>query len=225
MLLAFIPLSAGWAGVATRPPLDRLGAVLAPLPDPEANRVESLQQKLRNDPASLKTLERLGFAFVELATESGDPGYFHLSMLCGALLEARGEEAAGLFLRGTSSHSLHRFREAEAIGRQLVTLRGNWFDHGLHGDALLELGRVEAATSAYQAMMDQRPGPESYARAAALRWQTGDIEGAIEMMQLAVRSTSPRRAEPLAWALTRLSLLKRALGDRAGATRAACRRA
>jgi tetratricopeptide (TPR) repeat protein len=185
---------------------------------------DASQESTDKSPSSTVTLEELGWDHIRSARTSFDPrAYQQAIAIADCMLSTGPGNPAALLIKGHALQNLHRFREAEAVGRHLVTLRGNWFDHGLHGDALLELGQIDAATRAYQAMMDQRPGPEAYARAAALRWQTGDIEGAIDMMRLTVRSTSPRQAEPLAWALTRLGFMQRAFGDHAGALNAVSR--
>ena len=55
-------------------------------------------------------------------------------------------------------------------------------------------------------MIDLKPFYQSYTRAAHLRWLKGDVEGAIEMMQAAVKAASPRDRESVAWAYSRLAL-------------------
>jgi tetratricopeptide (TPR) repeat protein len=53
--------------------------------------------------------------------------------------------------------------------------------------------------------MDLKPDLRAYARAAHMRWLKGDLEGAIEAMQLAVSAASPGDAESAAWVNTRLA--------------------
>src|SRR5439155_890550 len=50
-----------------------------------------------------------------------------------------------------------------------------------------------------------RPGVEAYSRIAHLRWIKGDLAGATEAMEMAMRATGPGEAEANAWALARLS--------------------
>ena len=116
------------------------------------------------------------------------------------------KEPAALLLRGHVLHQLHRFSEAEAIARQLVTKREFVLDYGLLGDALLEQGRVTEAAEEYQKMIDLKPFYQSYTRASHLRWLKGDLSGAIRMMHSAVRSASPRDREAVAWAYSRLAM-------------------
>ena len=78
-------------------------------------------------------------------------------------------------------------------------------DFGLLGDTLMEQGRVMDAAEAYQKMIDLKPFYQSYTRAAHLRWIRGDLQGAIEMMNSAVKSASLRDRESVAWAYSRLA--------------------
>jgi len=54
--------------------------------------------------------------------------------------------------------------------------------------------------------MNLKPDLRAYARAAHIRWLKGDLEGAIEAMQLAVSAATPQDAESAAWVNTRLAL-------------------
>src|SRR5260221_809883 len=55
-------------------------------------------------------------------------------------------------------------------------------------------------------MINLRPDLQSYTRVANIRWLKGDLQGATEVMQMAVTAGSPREAEPTAWAYTRLGI-------------------
>jgi len=153
-------------------------------------------------------LERLGWAFVAKARESRDTGYYLMAQQVALCIDSRSpDESASLLLRGHVLHNLHRFDEAEALARRLVEQRGAWFDYALLGDVLVERGMLKEAIDAYQTVVNQRPGPQAYARVAQLRWLKGDLEGALEMMATAVSATSPRTAESAAWMHVRLALL------------------
>lgn len=179
-----------------------------------------LQDKARQASDRLVPLERLGWTFVAKARVSFDPGFYKLAeqvALCMAAEQSSGAET--LLLRGHVLHSMHRFREAEDLARDLVARRGRSFDHGLLGDALMEQGKLAEAVKAYQAMMDQRPSPEAYARAAHVRWTTGDLAGAIALMGMAVGTSGFRDPEAVAWANTRLALYELQAGHRDEASR------
>jgi tetratricopeptide (TPR) repeat protein len=110
-----------------------------------------------------------------------------------------------MLLRGHVLQNLHQFKESEALARRLVDERGLCFDYGLLGDALMEQGRLNEAVEAYQRMMNLKPDLHAYVRAAHMRWLKGDLDGAIEAMQLAVSAASPLDPESAAWVNTRLA--------------------
>ena len=88
---------------------------------------------------------------------------------------------------------MHRFGEAEAIARRLVTMREFVLDFGLLGDVLMEQGRLSEAAAAYQKMIDLKPFYQSYTRAAHLRWLKGDLERCrSRLMHAAIKAVSPR---------------------------------
>jgi tetratricopeptide (TPR) repeat protein len=147
----------------------------------------------------------LGWLFVAKARTSFDPGYYKLAEHCALVLErAQPKAAAAWLLRGHALHSQHRFQEAEVLARALVNQRGLAFDFGLLGDVLVDVGQVDQAARAYQSMLDLKPDPFGYARAGHIRWLKGDLDGALEVMQMAARGSSPRDPESAAWIHTQL---------------------
>lgn len=189
------------------------------------HRIATLQAALHSLPEGSPRFEELGWMFMAQARAENDESAYRRAEACAAVLNAaRPGSAAALLLKGHALQSMHRFAEAEASGRTLVATRGLAYDYGLLGDALMEQGRLDEATDAYQAMMDRKPGAQAYARAAHLRWLHGDAFGAAGMMELAVEATSPRDAEALAWAYAQLGNYRFRLGRFASA-RAACDRA
>ena len=101
--------------------------------------------------------------------------------------------------------SLHKFKEAETVARELVKKRGLHFDYGVLGDALMQQGKLDDAVAAYQAMMDQKPSPQAYGRAAHIRWLKGDLPGAIELMWRAIGANNPLDPESTAWTCVHLA--------------------
>jgi tetratricopeptide (TPR) repeat protein len=199
--------------------------VAALAPGPEQRDVDraiaGAQQDARGGTQAKAALERLGFLFVARARVSNDPGDYKLAEMAAACLEARHPgEAAALLLKGHVLHQLHRFREAEQAARALVARRTVVLDYGLLGDALMEQGRLAEAAEAYQKMLDLKPYYQSYTRAAHLRWLKGDLDGAIEVIRLAIASASPRDPESSAWAWTRLAAYQLQAGRLADATTA-----
>ncbi len=178
--------------------------------DVEISRAqEQLRQAL--DPA---VLDRLGWLYVAKARLSYDPGYYKLAEQTALCLEtSRPHSPQALLLRGHALHNLHRFREMEQMARELVAARGDAFDFGLLGDALLEQGRLDEAIEPYQKMADLKPGLQAYSRAAHVRWLKGDLPGAIELMRMATRAGSPRNRESVAWTESRLARFELQAGN------------
>jgi tetratricopeptide (TPR) repeat protein len=187
---------------------DSLGVVLAPQTgDAHTDKeIFRLQQQIRNGRNLQVGLEQLGWAFVTKARESFDPGFYKLAEQCARSIEKRNPQSQeAMLLRAHVLQNLHRFKESETLARRLVQQRGLSFDYGLLGDALMEQGKLGDAVEAYQRMMNLKPDLRAYVRAAHMRWLKGDLEGAIEAMQLAVSAASPSDAESAAWVNTRLA--------------------
>ncbi len=193
--------------------------------------IAQLQRSIRAGSRPRQTsalVEKLGWSFVEKARVSFDPGYYKVAEQCALCLESKLERArnenealssakslraASLLLRGHVLHSLHRFAEAEKIARELVESRGIAYDFGLLGDVLMEQGKLDEAILAYRKMMEQRPGPQAYSRAAHVRWLKGDLEGARILMRLSAQSAGQGDAESAAWAWSRLALFELQAGN------------
>jgi tetratricopeptide (TPR) repeat protein len=181
---------------------------------PEDTEIELLQERAREASDPARALERLGWRFVAKARVSYDPGYYKLAEQSALCLEARKPESPeALLLRGHVLHNLHRFAEMETLARRLVAARGNAFDHGLLGDALMEQGKLDESIQAYQTMVDLKPGLQAYSRAAHVRWLKGDLRGALGLMRMAATAGSPRNGESAAWAYSRLALYELQAGS------------
>ena len=173
---------------------------------PVDKEISRLQQQIRNGRNVELWLEQLGWAFVAKARECFDPGFYKLAEECARSIEKRNPQSQeAMLLRAHVLQNLHRFKETETLARRLVQQRGLSFDYGLLGDALMEQGKLGDAVAAYQQMMNLKPDLRAYARAAHMRWLKGDLEGAIEAMELAVSAASPQDAESAAWVNTRLA--------------------
>jgi tetratricopeptide (TPR) repeat protein len=201
------------------PPALAVVTVPASGDSPLDRSIRTLQTRLRTEAPRLVDVEQLGWRFVERARGSADAGDWRLALECARALEALGgARPESWLLEGHALHALHRFEDAERVARRLAQTRGLAFDHGLLGDVLLDVGRTEEAAAAYQRMMDLRPDAHAFARAAEVRWVTGDVEGAAEALRTASRAVSPRRAEAFAWIHARLATIELERGDPAAAT-------
>lgn len=192
---------------ATLAPPESCRLVLAPLRVDKPIDQEIAQQQALILSGASSGLERLGWAFIKKARMSFDAGFYKLAEQCAACMEARGANGPdALLLRAHALQSLHHFAEAERTARELIRQRERPFDYGVLGDVLIDQGKVREGAAAYQKMVDLRPDLQSYARAAHVRWLTGDLAGAMELMKLATSASSPNDPDSAAWAFTRLAL-------------------
>jgi tetratricopeptide (TPR) repeat protein len=117
--------------------------------------------------------------------------------------------------------SQHRFRDAIAMAEDTRARnpRDAW-NHGVLGDAYLELGEYDAALGAYDTMMGIRPSAQAYARVAHALELRGDLERALDTMRMAAEATSAQDPEALAWHYAQLGHLQFELGRLAEADQA-----
>jgi tetratricopeptide (TPR) repeat protein len=85
--------------------------------------------------------------------------------------------------------------------------------YGFLADANVELGNYDDAEKAAQWMLDLKPGNiPGLTRAAYLRELYGDIEGSLELMNMAYQSTPPGEVEDGAWIVTQMAHLNLEIG-------------
>lgn len=81
--------------------------------------------------------------------------------------------------------------------------------YGFLTDANVELGNYDDAEKAAQWMLNLRPGNmPGITRAAYLRELFGDIDGALDLMNMAYQSTPPNETEDRAWILSQIGHLQ-----------------
>ncbi len=108
----------------------------------------------------------------------------------------------------------HEFAAALDAARKLnAKLPDDVMVYGFLTDANVELGNYKEAEAAAQWMLDLRPGnTPGLTRAAYLRELFGDIEGSLDLMNMAFDSTTPSEAEDGAWILNQMAHLKLSAG-------------
>jgi len=90
--------------------------------------------------------------------------------------------------------------------------------YGFLADSNVELGNYKEAEAAAQTMLDLRTGTlPALTRAAYLRELFGDVDGSLDLMNMALQSTPPAEVEDAAWILTQMAHLKLTIGNTAGA--------
>jgi tetratricopeptide (TPR) repeat protein len=93
--------------------------------------------------------------------------------------------------------------------------------YGFLTDANAELGNYKEAGDAAQMMLNLRPGNlPGVTRGAYLRELFGDIDGALDLMNMALQSTPPAQVEDQAWIITQIAHLQLTHGKTAEAEKA-----
>lgn len=191
------------------------------LPRPEAlqtavewDRTQSgytqLASELRlEDPQAIEPRIKIAQIFVNEARVTGEHGHYYpaaLQLLNEALeLNHNGPRDPNLEFDAMSTKagvqlSQHEFEDALETAKEAISI--NPYNARIYGavvDAHVELGNYEEAIAAADKMNEIRPDLRSYSRVSYLREIHGDIDGAIEAMQQAVRAGAPGY-ESTAWA-------------------------
>jgi tetratricopeptide (TPR) repeat protein len=175
--------------------------------------IASIEQALRERPRDARALTLLGLAYQQRARELGDPSYYPRSeRALRRALELDPQNAQAVGGLGSLALARHRFAEALALGRRARRLAPHVaYNEGVVGDALIELGRYDAAFRAYDRMAALKPSLSSYARVSYARELLGRSQAALAAMGLAV-GASGARGEAAAWTRVQLGKLLFSLG-------------
>lgn len=192
---------------------------------PTGQRIEEAQRALRASPEDPDQLAKTGFLFIRRYRETSDGGLLALARDCARAGAGQAREHPAVLALQTVLHQYaHRFSAATETARRLMRARPDDPTAAiLLGDAELELGRYDRAVEAYQKAIDIRPDLRSYNRAAYMRWLHGDVEGAKDLLALAMGAGSRSDPAALAWCLVDLGLVLWHEGELAAAGRAADR--
>jgi tetratricopeptide (TPR) repeat protein len=173
------------------------------------------QQLIDKNPKNFEAFNALALALSRRARETSDVAYY-----------AQAEEAlqksfaiAPENFDGARTHvwlllGKHEFATALEEAKKLnQRMPDDIMVYGFLTDANVELGNYKDAETAAQWMLDLRPGNlPGLTRAAYLRELFGDVDGALELMNMAYQSTPPSEVEDGAWIVTQMAHLKLSTG-------------
>lgn len=181
------------------------------------------EQKVQKDPNDYNAKLNIVQLYMNEARITGNFDYYFGGSL--AILDellsnpklSKDDKFHALFLKSTIFMSLHKFKEARDLGRQAVALYPQ--NAGIHGvlvDANVELGNYTQAVTMADKMVSIRPDLRSYSRVSYLREIHGDVDGAIQAMDMAVKAGYPGQEET-SWSRVVLGQLYEGKGDLANA--------
>lgn len=179
-------------------------AAMSSAPKTQADRaLQGAKAMITRNAEDLSGYTRLAEAYMRKARESGDSSFYvKAETAIQHVLNQKPNHYAAKRVLAWIALGKHDFSQALALTTQLQQERpDDYWIYGLQGDAYTELGEYSNAINAFQQMMDRRPGLPAYTRAAYMRTLHGDMEGATELMRMAIRGGARRDPEPLAWTL------------------------
>jgi len=159
---------------------------------------EKLSKALKENPSGSATRLKLAELYIAEARISGEHPYYYpaaLKMINSVLASGPKDKNTvfnALSLKATVQLSLHQFEEGLRTAKQAVLL--NPYNSAVYGalvDGNVELGHYEDAVAMADKMVSIRPDLRSYSRISYLREIHGDIKGAIEAMDMAVKAGYP----------------------------------
>ncbi len=171
------------------------------------DRIAMYGAMIQAKPENLHYQNLLAGSYIQKMRETTDFSYLdRAAQIVGNVISADSQNYEALRLRSEVELERHHFKQVAEYSRQLMEISPNdpW-NWGTLGDAMVEMGDYEAAAEAYQKMVVLRPDLASYNRAAWFRFLSGDMPGAIEIMQRAVKSGGG--PENTAWCLVELGHL------------------
>lgn len=171
------------------------------------------QKWAKADPANIQTQTLLAAAYIQKTRETADPGYLERSdALVKRVLERQPRNYEAWRLRNIIELTRHHFSVVADYAGQLTTWAPtdpqNW---GTLGDALMELGRYDDASKAYNKMAAIKVSLFSLNRLAYYKFVMGDAQGAVTAMRQAVEMGAPY-PENKAWCLADLGSMYFKLG-------------
>ncbi len=170
-------------------------------------------EALRKDPTNTEARLKLAEVFINEARITGEHPHYYpaaLKMTESVVRDLEGKQnptinQKDMLFRALSHQasvqlSLHDFANAQKTAQKAIAINPhNAYIYGCLVDASVELGQYAAAVEQCDKMVSIRPDLRSYARVSYLREIHGDVNGAMEAMDMAVKAGYPG-AEQTEWA-------------------------
>ena len=182
---------------------------------PAERSMAQAKKLIERNPNDFEAYNALALALSRRARETSSVAFYH-----------QGEEALqnsfalspdnfdGQRIRVWLLLGKHEFGAALEAARKLSqNMPDDVMLYGFLTDANVELGNYKEAETAAQWMLDLKPGNmPGLTRAAYLRELFGDIDGSLDLMNMAYQSTPPAEVEDGAWIVTQMAHLNLSIG-------------
>jgi len=192
-----------------------IGAFAQTSLSPAEQNITTARKLIAKNPKDYEAYNALALALSRRARETSDPAFYAQGE--DALKKSfeispgnfDGERTAVWLLLGK-----HEFPAALEKAKELnKKMPDDIMIYGFLTDANVELGNYDDAEKAAQWMLNLRPGNmPGITRAAYLRELFGDLDGSLELMNMAYQSTPPAETEDRAWILSQIGHLQLASG-------------
>ena len=153
--------------------------------------MQGLLAKLRANPDDQKSRLLLAQAYMQEGRITGNHPYYDAAAmeLLQEVLKSNPDNFEALCCQASLSLTQHHFSQGLALAEQAQQVNPNsGYVYGLLTDANVELGRYDQAIKMADKMNQVRPDLGAYARVSYLREVHGDVPGAIQAMDMAVKA-------------------------------------
>jgi tetratricopeptide (TPR) repeat protein len=175
---------------------------------------------IEKSPKNFEAYNALALALSRRARETSDVKFYaQAEEMLKKSLEISPDNFDGKRIRVWLLLGKHEFAAAREEALKLnKRMPDDVMVYGFLADANAELGNYDEAEKSAQLMLDLRPGNlPGITRAAYLREIFGDVDGALDLMDMALQSTAPSEVEDAAWILAQMAHLQLSVGKVADA--------
>ena len=191
-----------------------------PKPSPAEQGIAQAQRLIDKNPKNCEAYNALALALSRRARETSDVKFYtEADETLKKSFEISPDNFDGKRIEVWLLLGKHEFAAAREEALKLnKRMPDDVMVYGFLTDANVELGNYDEAERSAQLMLDLRPGNSpGVTRAAYLRELFGDVDGALELMNMALQSTNPSEVEEAAWILTQMAHLQLSVGKVADA--------
>jgi tetratricopeptide (TPR) repeat protein len=189
-------------------------------PSPAERTIAQARRLIEKNPKNFEAYNALALALSRRARETSDVNYYtQAEQTLRQSFAISPDNFDGARIQVWLLLGKHEFTAALDEARKLnKRMPDDVMTYGFLTDANVELGNYNEAETSAQRMLDLRPGNlPALTRAAYLRELLGDVDGSLELMNMAVESTPLTEVEDRAWILAQMAHLDLSTGKTADA--------